>query len=100
MRMYCGEMGSPHHRHLPRSTSHDTTGMLSYHAISRWHRGHDDGGRTRDRALGSSFGSLRMQTFRKLPSTSPKTDATTRKKASPPTQPLVEENARRHGDVE
>src|SRR5690242_1515591 len=100
IRMYCGEMGSPHHRHRPRSTSHDTTGMLSYQAISRWHRGHDDGGRMSERALASSLGSRRMQTFRKLPKISPKSAATTRKKASPPTQHLVEENARRHGDVE
>src|SRR5579859_1764028 len=100
MRMYWGEMGLPHHRHLPRSSNQETIGMLSYQAMSLWHFGHDDGGRIRERAFGSSFGSRMMQTFRKLPNTSPNSVATIRKKASTPTQYLVEENARRHTDVE
>src|SRR5690348_12319456 len=100
MMRYWGEMGLPHHRHLPRSSSQEAIGMLSYQAMSLWHFGHDDGGRIRERAFGSSFGSLTMQTFRKLPNTSPNSVATIRKNASTPTQYLVEENARRHSDVE
>src|SRR6185437_7950965 len=100
MTMYWGEMGLPHHRHFPRSTSQDTRGMLSYQAMSLWHFGHDEGGRIRERAFGSSFGSLTMQTFRKLPNTRPKSVATIKKKASTPTQYLIEEDARRHADIE
>ena len=62
---YIGEIGSPHPRQRPRSTSHETIGMLSYQRSPCPHLGQRDGGRTTD-----CFGSAphrRMQTLRKLP---------------------------------
>src|SRR5437879_420024 len=37
---YCMEIGWPHERHRPRSSSHETTGTLSRHAIRRPLQGH------------------------------------------------------------
>ena len=70
---YIGEIGSLQLRHLPRSSSHETTGMLSHGRSPTAQRGQRDGGRTTD-----CFGSApqrRMQTLRKLPSTAPSSPA-------------------------
>ena len=70
---YCTEIGSRQPRQRPRSTSHDTIGMFSYHRRPRPHRGQREGGRTTD-CLGSAP-QRRMQTLRKLPTSAPSTPA-------------------------
>src|SRR3954463_4382774 len=57
----------PHDRHLPRRTSHDTTGTLSYHAISCPHDMQAEGGRTIERRSGTRAAT----TFRNEPSARP-----------------------------
>ena len=95
-------MGSPQLRHLPRSSSQEMTGMLSYGRRPVPQRGQRDGGRTTD-----CFGSApqrTMQTLRKLPKTRPNRAATritaSGGSASAITQDLVQEDGRRDGDVE
>src|ERR1700761_4561768 len=68
---YIGEIGTLQPRHFPRSRSQLTTGMLSYALISLPHFGHAEAGMTIDLPPGMR----RMQTFRKLPMMSPKTNA-------------------------
>src|SRR5258708_392222 len=97
---YCTEIGAPQRRHLPRSSSHDTMGILSRHPMRCLQCGHVDGGWISERCLGSSCHSRRMQTLRKLPKQSPRTAAPAASTASPPTQHLVEQNAGRDRDVE
>src|SRR2546427_5065753 len=93
---YCEAIGSRQWRHRPLSSSHDTTGMLSRQAMGCLQRGQADGGRSSDR----SFGSRTMQTLRKLPTQRPTTAAPTTRIGSTTTRHLVEEDARRHRDVE
>src|SRR6266550_2738860 len=93
---YCREIGSPQRRQRPFNNSHETTGMLSRHAMGCLQRGHVDGGLTSD----MSAGSRTMHTFKKLPRQSPRIAAATRSVGSTATRHLVEQNARRHGDVE
>src|SRR4051794_36381104 len=58
-------------RQRPRSTSHDTSGMLSYHASSLAQLMQADGGLTIERFRGTRAAT----TFRKLPSASPEASA-------------------------
>src|SRR5213592_400917 len=97
---YCMEIGCPHERHRPRSTSHETTGMLSRHAIRRPQRGQVEGGWNSERCFLSSLASRRMQTLRKLPIQSPRSPAPTSRIGSTTTRHLVEQDTRRHCDVE
>src|SRR5688572_7021641 len=100
---YCTEMGLPQPRHRARRISQESTGTLSYQAISLPHFGQRERGRTTD-----SFGSAphrTMHTLRKLPITAPNPAAiatrSVRSSASSAlTLHLVEKNSRRHGDVE
>src|SRR3954452_7730631 len=66
-RKYRTEIEVPHARHLPRSRSHEKSGMLSYHAISCPQSMHADGGLTIDRLSGTRA----ARTLRKLPNASP-----------------------------
>src|SRR5436309_5711686 len=93
---YCLEMGLWHQRHLPRSHSQEMTGMLSRQAIGCLQCGHVDRGRSSD----WSRGSRRMHTLRKLPTQRPTSTAATTITGSAPTQHLVEQDARRDGDVQ
>src|SRR5882672_4462756 len=93
---YCMEMGLWHQRHLPRSHSQEKTGMLSRQAMGCWQFGHVERGRTSD----WSRGRRRMHTLRKLPTQSPSSTAPATITISVPTQDLVEQDPRRHGDVE
>src|SRR5882762_9539201 len=68
---YCLEMGLWHQRHLPRGR------------ISDWSRG-----------------SRRMHTLRKLPTQRPSSTTPARMTISVPTQDLVKQDPRGHGDVE
>jgi len=52
---------------LPRSSTHETTGMLSRVAMGVWHSGHFEGGRSSD----SSEGTRTMTTLTNEPITSP-----------------------------
>src|SRR3989442_1255247 len=97
---YCAEIGCPHQRHRPRSSSHETTGMLSRQAMRRPQRGQVDGGRNNERCFLSSLASRRMQTLRKLPIQSPRSPAPTSRIGSTATQHLVEQDTRRDRDVE
>src|SRR5688500_5286706 len=99
---YIGEIGSAQLRHFPRSTSQESTGMLSYGRSPAPQRGHREGGRTTD-----CFGSApqrTMQTLRKLPKMRPKSAAirmpASGGSASAITQDLVQEDGRRDRDVE
>src|SRR6476661_8675669 len=89
---YWTEIGAWQPRQRPRSTSHDTMGMLSYHWSPTPHLGQCDGGRTID-----SFGSApqrRMQTLRKLPIIAPNTPAMTMNSGmSGVTRDLIQEDA-------
>src|SRR3989442_683471 len=93
---YCLEMGLWHQRHLPRSHSHEKTGMLSRQAMGCWQCGHVERGRSSD----WSRGSRRMHTLRKLPTQRPSSTAPATMTRSVPTQDLVEQDPRRHGDVQ
>src|SRR2546421_9609625 len=93
---YWTEIGAPQSRHLPRSSSHETTGMLSRQRIGLWHRGQVEGGVIRD----CSDGSRRMQTLRKLPKQSPMAATPTASSRSVPTRHFIEQNTRRDRDVE
>src|SRR5690348_5996476 len=93
---YWIEIGAPQLRQRPRRASQENTGMLSYQAIRLPHLGQVDGGASSD----WSAGSRRMQTFRKLPSTSPNSATTISSTVSTPTQDLVQQDSRRDGDVE
>src|SRR6266478_3109966 len=93
---YCLEIGLWHQRHLPRSQSQEKTGMLSRHAMGCLQFGHVERGRSSD----SSRGSRRMQTLRKLPTHRPSSTTPATMTMSVPTQDLVEQDPRRHGDVE
>src|ERR1041385_6149194 len=93
---YCREIGSPQRRHRPFRSSQETTGMLSRQAIGCLQRGQVEGGFTSD----MSTGSRTMHTFRKLPRQSPRIATATSRIGSTATRHLVEQNARRHGDVE
>src|SRR6185312_14796887 len=64
---YWLEIGSPHLRHFARSTNHDTTGTLSYHAIPAPQRGQRERGRTTD----CSAGQREMHTLRNEPTLAP-----------------------------
>ena len=64
---YIGEIGMPHCRHLPRRRSQLRTGTLSYGLIGEPHSGQRDCSDTMD----SPAGIRRIQTFRKLPISSP-----------------------------
>src|SRR2546422_488253 len=97
---YWMEIGWPHQRHRPRSSSHETTGTLSRHAIRRPQRGQVEGGWNSDRCFLSSLASRRMQTLRKLPRQSPSSPAPTSRIGSTATRHLVEQDARRHRDVQ
>src|SRR6267142_1164384 len=94
------EIGCPHERHRPRSTSHETTGTLSRHAIRRPQRGQVDGGWNSERCFLSSLASRKMQTLRKLPRQSPKSPAPTSRIGSTATRHLIEQDTRRYCDVE
>src|SRR3989442_5316788 len=59
---YWREIGLWQWRHFPLRSSHDTTGMLSRHAVRRLHCGQVDGGLTSD----LSGGRCRMHTLRKV----------------------------------
>ena len=65
---YWALMCSPQVRHLARSRSQLTTGMLSYQAMEPPHPGHRERGRTTD----SPLGHREMHTLRNDPSTAPK----------------------------
>src|ERR1700716_2641859 len=93
---YCLEMGVWHQRHLPRSQSHEKTGMLSRQAMGCLQLGHVERGRISD----WSRGSRRIQTLRKLPRQRPSSTAPATMTISAPTQDLVQQDPRRHGDVE
>src|SRR6267378_1192393 len=93
---YCLEMGLWHQRHLPRSHSQEKTGMLSRQAIGCLQCGHVERGRISD----WSRGRRRMHTLRKLPTQRPSSTAPATMTISVPTQDLVQEDTRRHGDVE
>src|SRR5256885_11507393 len=93
---YCRETASPPRRQRPFNNSHETTGMLSRQAMGCLQRGQVDGGLTSDRSAGSRT----MHTFRKLPRHSPRIAAATSRIGSTATRHLVEQNARRHRDVE
>src|SRR2546429_820439 len=97
---YCMEIGCPHERHRPRSTSHETTGTLSRHAIRRPQRGQVEGGWNSERCFLSSLASRRIQTLRKLPTQSPRSPAPTSRIGSATTRHLVEQDTRRYRDVE
>src|SRR6476661_9675196 len=89
---YWTEIGAWQPRQRPRSTSHDTMGMLSYHRSPTPHLGQCDGGRTID-SLGSAP-QRRMQTLRKLPITAPNTPAMTMNNGmSDVTRDLVQKDA-------
>src|SRR6266566_925256 len=96
---YCMEIGLPHERQRPRSTSHETIGILSRHAMRRPQRGQVEGGWKRERCFLSSLASRRMHTLRKLPRHSPQSPAATTRIGSTATRHLVEQDPRRHGDV-
>src|SRR6266566_6599905 len=96
MRGYCLEIGLWHQRHLPRSHSQEKTGILSRQAMGCLQFGHVERGRMSD----WSRGSRRMQTLRKLPTQSPSSTAATMITGSAPTQHLVQQDARRDGDVQ
>src|SRR3954447_4347415 len=66
-------MAVPQVRHLPRSTSHDTTGMLSRFESCVLHDGQCERGVTSD----SCRGTRQITTFRNDPTTSPYTPAIT-----------------------
>ncbi|MEQ1857903.1 MAG: hypothetical protein ABL963_15720 [Longimicrobiales bacterium] len=70
---YWMEMGVAHFRQRPLSTIQESTGMLSYQAISSWHLGHRERGVTTD----SSLGHRSVQTFRNDPKRRPKSPAPT-----------------------
>src|SRR6266540_4813804 len=74
--------------------------MLSRHAIRRPHRGQVDGGWNSERCFLSSLASRRMQTLRKLPTQSPRSPAPTSGIGSATTRHLIEQDTRRHRDVE
>src|SRR6184192_1437845 len=93
---YCREIGSPQRRQRPFKSSHETTGMLSRQAMGCLQRGQVEGGFTSD----MSTGSRTMHTFRKLPRQSPRIATATSRIGSTATRHLVEQNARRHRDVE
>src|SRR5689334_6771440 len=98
---YWIEIGSPQFRQRPRSSSHETTGMLSYARMPLPQRGQRDRGRMTD----CSAGSRTMQTLRKLPNSAPNSAAMMTNQSSgygtsPVTGHLVKENGRRRGDVE
>ena len=59
-------MWTPHVRQRPRSTSHESTGTLSYHASSVPQLMQAEAGRTTERRKGTRAAT----TFRKLPSAS------------------------------
>src|SRR2546426_3110150 len=84
---YWVEIGCPHHRHLPCSSSQEITGMLSRQAIRRWQWGQLDGGGDSERAFLSFFARRRMHTLRKLPKQSPRTAAPARETAPPAPPP-------------
>ena len=50
---YRAEIGAPQWRHLPRSSNHDSTGMLSRGATGVLHSGQADGGDTMDFPMGT-----------------------------------------------
>src|SRR5581483_1390779 len=68
---YRNPIGVPHARQRPRRTSHETSGMLSYHASSCAQLMHADGGLTSERRSGSRAAT----TFRKLPTARPGANA-------------------------
>src|SRR6266508_2953018 len=59
-------MRAPQERQRPRRTAYETSGTLSYHAISEPHAGHAERGLTSERRSGRRAAT----TFRKLPSAS------------------------------
>ena len=67
MEGYIGEIEARQLRHLPRSMIQLNTGTLSYGLIGEPHSGQRDLGETIDTPAGIRM----MQTFRKLPITSP-----------------------------
>src|SRR5690554_124248 len=71
-RAYCPEIGAPQSRHFARKKiAHEMIGILSYQRIPASHRGQWLGGCTTE----SPAGTRKMTTFRKLPTTAPKTNA-------------------------
>src|SRR5207237_764657 len=66
---YLHEMPASQYRHLPPSSSHDASGMLSCGAIGASHDGQCDAGCTTD----SFLGTRQMTTLRNEPMMSPKT---------------------------
>ena len=93
---YCLEIGFWHQRHLPRSQSHENSGMLSRHAIGCLQFGHVERGLSSD----WSRGSRRMQTLRKLPKHRPSSTAPMMMTTLAPTHHLVEQDAGGHRDIE
>src|SRR5205807_3138027 len=69
MNGYLHEIPASQCRHLPRSSSHDASGMLSWGAIGVSHDGQCDAGCTTD----SFRGTRQMTTLRNDPITRPKT---------------------------
>jgi len=75
---YRDEIATPQERHRPRSSSHDSTGMLSRHWIGVSQTGQCESGCDSD----SPLGSRQMTTFANEPKTSPNKASDTKKKAS------------------
>src|SRR5437016_5806567 len=94
------EIGCPHERHRPRSTSHETTGTLSRHAIRRPQRGRVAAGGNSERCFFSPLTSRRMQTLRRLRGKAPRGPARTSGIGSTATRNLIEQDTRRYCDVE
>src|SRR3989442_9204864 len=93
---YCLEIGLWHQRHLPRSQSHETSGMLSRQAFGCLQFGHVERGLSNN----WSRGNRRMQTLRKLPPLSPSSTAPRRMTMLAPTHHLVEQDAVGPRDIE
>ena len=68
---YRNEIAAPHPRHLPRNKTQLNSGTLSYHAIVFLQVGQCERGLLMLRCSGSR----EMQTFKKLPKSSPKRNA-------------------------
>src|SRR6266704_1818837 len=93
---YRTEIGALQCRHLPRSSNQDTSGMLSYQEMGAAHTGHLERGRTSD----SLWGSLTMQTLRKLPTIRPARAASARTNCSDSTLRLEANDPGGHRHVE
>jgi hypothetical protein len=73
-RGYCQEIGEPQLRHFLCSRMKLIMGILSYHLMGCRHLGHLEAGKTMD---SFSVGSRTITTFKKLPTTAPRTNVKT-----------------------